>query len=318
VNLEAPADLLRHQLSEGPNAYARWTAARSLAERDDPATLRALSDALADKDEPWMVRGEAARALARVRGDAAFEALKKSAKDRHPKVRRAVAEALGAFRTPAAATVLRDLARTDRSYLVAADAARSLGRTRQPTALKDILSVVDRPSWADCQRAGALDGLAKLRDEDAVPHVLERTRYGIPTRGRRAAVAALASLSDSKQTRRHLEDLLDDKDPHFRIAVVEALVQLGDVKARGPLRRALERELDGRVTRRLREALRDIGEAGSGERKRLGDDVETLRGELHELKTRLAKLEVKKAPPEHKPAPKPLPAPKRARRGRKP
>jgi len=91
---------------------------------------------------------------------------------------------------------------------------------------------------------------------------------------------------------------------HFRIAVVDALVQLGDTKARGPLRRALERELDGRVARRLREALRDIGEAGSAERKRLGDDVETLRGELRELKTRLAKLEVKRTTPDPKPAQK--------------
>jgi aminopeptidase N len=86
--------------------------------------------------------------------------------------------------------------------------------------------------------------------------------------------------------------------------VVDALLQLGDTKARGPLRRALERELDGRVARRLREALRDIGEAGSAERKRLGDDVETLRGELRELKTRLAKLEVKRTTPDAKPVQK--------------
>jgi hypothetical protein len=45
----------------------------------------------------------------------------------------------------------------------------------------------------------------------------------------------------------------------------------------------------------LREALRDIGESGVHERKRLSDDVETLRGELTELKQRLAKLEVKPA-----------------------
>jgi aminopeptidase N len=318
VNLEAPADLLRHQLSEGPNGYARWSAARALADRDDPTTVRALGEALGQRKEAWMVRAEAARALGRTRDGAAFEALRHAAKERHPKVRRAVAEALGAFRTPAAASVLRGLARDDKSYLVAADAARALGRTRQPGAMKDLLAVVDRPSWADCQRAGALDGLSQLRDEAAVPHVLERSRYGVPTRGRRAAVAALAALSDSKQTRQHLEDLLDDADPHFRIAVVDALVQLGDTKARGPLRRALERELDGRVARRLREALRDIGEAGSAERKRLGDDVETLRGELRELKTRLAKLEVKRATPDAKPAPKTRPGrsrrPKRGRR----
>jgi aminopeptidase N len=290
VSLEAPGDFLRHQ----------------------------LSDALARGKDAWMVRAEAARALGRIRGEAAYDALAKAAKEPHPKVRRAVAEALGAFRTTEAASVLRGLARGDKSYLVAADAARALGRTRQPGVMKDLLAVVDRPSWADAQRAGALDGLAQLRDEDAVPHVLERSRYGIPTRGRRAAVAALAALSDSRRTRQHLEDLLDDADPHFRISVVDALVQLGDTKARGPLRRALERELDGRVARRLREALRDIGEAGSTERKRLGDDLETVRGELRELKLRLAKLEVKRAPPDGKSAGKASRArPARARRRRR-
>ncbi len=307
VNLEAPSDFLRHQLADGPSAYAKWTAARSLGERDDPPSLKALADALASRDNAWMVRAEAARALGRVRSEAAFEALAAHVKDAQPKVRRAVVEALGAFRTKAAADVLRGPARSDRSYLVAADAARSLGRTRQPGVLRDLLAVIDRPSWADAQRAGALDGLAQLRDEAALPEVIARSRYGIPTRGRRAAVAALAALSDSRETRRELEDLLDDRDPHFRITVVDALLTLGDTKARGALRRALDRELDGRVARRLREALRDLGESGSTERKRLGDELESLRGELAELKTRFAKIEGKHGG-EHKPAAK-KPAP---------
>jgi aminopeptidase N len=294
VKLEAPADFLRHQLAEGPNARSRWTAARALAERDDARSSDALATSLGTKDEAWMVRGEAARGLGRLRGDAAFDALAAQARDRHPKVRRAVADALGQFRTPRAARTLKLMAEGDRSYLVAAEAARSLGRTRQPGVLKDLARLVDRPSWADARRAGALDGMAQTRDESAVPAVLARSRYGIPTRGRRAAVAALASLSDSRATRRHLEDLLDDGDPHFRITVIDALVQLGDAKARGALRRTLEHELDGRVIRRLREALRDIGEAGTHERKRLGEELETLRDEVTELKQRLAKVEVKR------------------------
>ncbi|HEV8547846.1 MAG TPA: M1 family aminopeptidase [Polyangiaceae bacterium] len=295
VELDAPADFLRRQLEGGPSAYARWTAARSLADRDDLRTVEALAAALASAKEAWMVRAEAARALGRLRGEAAFDALGATAHDKHPKVRRAVAEALGAFRTPAAARILKTLAQSDKSYLVAGDAARALGRTRQPGVLKDLMAVLDRPSWADTQRSGALHGMAELRDESAVPTVMARSRYGVPTRSRRVAVSALAQLSDSRRTREHLEELLDDRDPHFRISVIDALRELGDTKARGALRRALERELDGRVTRRLREALRDLGEAGAHERKRLGDELETVRGELAELKQRLAKLEAKPA-----------------------
>jgi aminopeptidase N len=291
VKLEAPADLLRRQLAGAPTARGRWLAARALAERDDVPTEMALAHTLALESEAWMVRAEAARALGKLRTQGALEALLDQASTRHPKVRRAVAAALGRFQRPEAARRLASLAERDPSYLVAADATRSLGQTRQKGALARLVKLLDRPSWADVRRAGALDGLASLGDDDAVAPVLERTRYGYPQRGRRAAVAALARLSDSKKTREHLVRLLEDGDPHFRIAVIDALASLGDARARGPLRAALERELDGRVARRLREALRDSGESAPKEQKRLGDELESLRGELIALKGRLAVLE---------------------------
>jgi aminopeptidase N len=143
-------------------------------------------------------------------------------------------------------------------------------------------------------RAGALDGMAALRDDGALEVVAKRTRYGVPTRGRRAAVHALASLGEGRKTREQLEELLEDKDPHFKIDVVSALSTLGDNKSRGAMRRALDRELDGRVTRRLREALRDMGDSPTSEKKRLNDELESVRDELTELKNRLAKLEARK------------------------
>jgi aminopeptidase N len=143
--------------------------------------------------------------------------------------------------------------------------------------------------------AGALDGLGSTRDESAVSHVLTHTRYGVPTRGRRAAIAALPRLSEGRKVREHLEDLLDDIDPYLRIDVVAALQSLGDPRARSALRRRLEHELDGRVARRIREALRDLGDSAERERKRLSDELETLRNEFSELKTRMSQLEGKKA-----------------------
>ncbi|HEX7451823.1 MAG TPA: aminopeptidase, partial [Polyangiaceae bacterium] len=173
-----------------------------------------------------------------------------------------------------------------------------LGRTRQAEALPVIVSLLDRSSWAEVSRAGALDALGALRDERALPEVLKRTQYGFPTRGRRAAIGALAQISDGRKVREHLEDLLDDKDPHLKIDVVAALQALGDTKSRGALHRAKERELDGRVVRRLREALRDMGDhKTTAERKRLSDELENVRGELSELKARLSKVEAGKGKP---------------------
>lgn len=314
VTLEAPAEMLRSQLHQGSSARLRWQAAQALAKRFDLPTIEALGKALAKPDETWMVRAEAAAALGKIRGDQALEQLLEHASTAHPKVRRAVARALGAFRDPKAAKALEKLARKDESYLVTSDALRGLGKTRQKHALKVLRELVDKKSWADVSRAGALDGMAALRDEDATDDVMKRTRYGYPTRGRRAAIAALARLTDTRKVRQHLEDLLDDADPHLRIDAVNALVSLGDPRSRGPLRRALEHELDGRVARRIREALRDLGDAGATERKRITDDVESLKNDLQELQLRLNKLEQKKkAKKDHeKPAKAPHEGPAKA------
>jgi len=296
ITVDAPSDMLRTQLTRATRAISRARAAEALSRRDDPPTIAALAACLGSEKEVWMVRAEAARALGKIRSEEAFAALAERVGTEHPKVRRAVAAALGNFRTPEAAKVLEKRAKSDPSYLVEAESVRALGRTRQPEALKVIIPLLDRASWADVARAGAIDGLAALRDERALPEVLERTRYGFPTRGRRAAIAALAQLSEGRKVREHLEDLLEDKDPHLKIDVVAALQNLGDVKARGALHRAKERELDGRVVRRLREALRDMGDGHSGaERKRLNDELETVRSELSELKARLSKIEAGKS-----------------------
>jgi aminopeptidase N len=294
LSLEAPSDMLREQLAHGSNALLRWAAADALSKKHAPATVKALAKSLHNEGEAWMVRVEAARALSKLRSTDALEALLPTATTSHPKVRRAVAAALGAFKQAGAAQALQGLLEDEPSYLVAADAARSLGRTRQPGALETLSAVIDRPSWADVIRAGALDGLSALRDDAALDTVIKRTRYGVPTRGRRAAVRALASLGEGRKTREKLEDLLEDQDPHFKIDVVAALTSLGDGKSRGALRRALDLELDGRVSRRLREALRDLNESPAQDKKRLNDELEALRDELAELKSRLAKLEGRK------------------------
>ncbi|HVK64498.1 MAG TPA: M1 family aminopeptidase [Polyangium sp.] len=298
VRVECPGDMLRAQLVGASTARGRLLAASLMGKLDDPATTRALGASLAKEDEFWGVRAEAASALGDVRSDDALTHLLAHARTGHAKVRRAVAAALGKFRKAQAADALKSLALRDASYLVEAEAARALGATRQSAAFDTLIEVLDRPSWADVVRAGALDGLAALRDERAQAHVLTRTRYGIPTRGRRAAIMALPKLSTDRKVREALEDLLDQADPYLKVDVVRALLDIGDTKSRGPLSRQLERELDGRVRRRIREALRDLGGAGKREAERLREDLEALRGEHAELKARLGKLEALLTPKE--------------------
>ena len=210
----------------------------------------------------------------------------------NPKVRRSIVSALGKFRTAAAVEALKPIALKDPSWLVEAEAARSLGRTHQAAAFDTLLDVLDRPSWADMVSAAAVEGMAALRDERALPHVLARTRYGHPTRVRRAAAVAIPKLSSDRRAREHLEELLDDADPIMRMDVVRALTDLNDARSRNALRTRLDVDLDARVRRRLKETLGVLGT----ERKRdeqIKDDVEKLLYDHADLKARVAKMEAR-------------------------
>jgi len=292
VSLKAAGDMLRAQLSQAPTARGRWLAAQALAGLDDPATIESLGRTLADEEAFWGTRAECAAALGKLRARESFDALKAALHTGHPKVRRAVLDALGRFRTTDALEAMRPLALRDDSYLVEAEAARSLGKTRQPAAFDTLVDLLDRASWFDVVRAGAIDGLAALRDERAVPHMATLVRYGHPPRARRAAVMSLPKLASDRKTRETIEQLLDDGDPLLRVEVVRALGELGDAKARPSLRDRLEVDLDPRVRRRIREVLRDLAEPRRAT-EQLREELEKLQGDHAEFKARMAKLEAR-------------------------
>ena len=292
VTVKAPADMLRHQLAEAKTGRGRWLAAIALDKSDDPVTIEALVTRLTDEKEFWGVRAHAAEALGKIRARECEAALLAARDTKHPKVRRAVMRALGRFKTTTAAEALKPKALRDASYLVEAEAARSIGKTRQTSAYDVLLDVVNRPSWADVIAMGAIDGLAALRDDRALPHLYARTRYGHPSRVRRAAVLAIPKLATDRRAREHLEELVEDGDPILRIDVVRALSDLGDAKARGALRARAEVDLDPRVRRRIREVLRDLG-SEKKQNEQIKDDLEKLQTEHRELKARLATIEAR-------------------------
>ncbi len=293
VSAKAPNDMLKKQLEKAPTARGRWLAAYALSKTDDAPTISALSARIADEREFWGVRAAVAEALGGIRGDAAQTALEKGLSAKHPKVRRASAAALGAFKNQRASDALKKKALKDESYLVEGEATRSLGRTKESAGFDTIVEALDRSSWADVVRVGAIDGLAALRDERGAPHVLSRLKYGHPTRARRASVMAVPKLMTDRKGREALEDLLDDSDPYLRIDVARALSEYGDTKARGALHERLGVDLDPRVRRRIREALRDLG----GDSKRALDNVreelDKTNNEAHELRARIVQLETR-------------------------
>ncbi|MGZ3429860.1 MAG: HEAT repeat domain-containing protein [Polyangia bacterium] len=295
-------ELWTAQLAGAERAIDRVRAARALGKAGSPTAIAALVKSMRD-DASWIVRGEAGLALGAIKTDGARDAIAAAvAGEPHPKARRHLVKALGAFRNDErAADALEPTLARDASYFVEAESAMSLAKTRSPRAFDKLVATMTRPSYLDVIQSMCLSGMAELRDERGIDIALAASRYGKPVIGRRAAIAVLGTLgaefaAHKRRVRETLIELLDDRDFRARIAAVEALRVLGDPDAVGALKRAEGKDLDGRVRRRAREVARKLAEGSAQEEqvKSLRDAVEKLQDEHRELKERMMKLEARK------------------------
>ena len=324
------------QLAKAQLAVDRVHAARALGDKPDEAGVAALRAAL-ESDAFWAVRSAAATALGKTRRQDALDALLASRKQALPKVRRAVAAALGEFRIDfwpgnerAAATLEQWTKDGDPSYFVEAAAALALGRTRSPRAVEILTPVLSRHAFLDVIRSQALEGLGATADEAAYPIVEAAIHRAASFQARRAAVMALGHLAEgtanARRARERLEACLFDPDFRVRMDAASTLAELGDARSITAIDRARAGELDGRAKRRFRNAILRLREKGSTEDKlhKLGDELERLRSDSSLMRERLEKLEAATKPSDegptgkgHVPSPAKRPRPGGHRTGRK-
>jgi len=285
--IDKPEPVWLQELASATLGLDRAAAAAALAKRGGRAAEAALIAALSD-DKFWATRGAAAAGLAKIRNATARDALIKRLRGEvHPRARRAIARALGEFvlDAEAGAALAQLVDKGDPSYFVEAEACLALGKTRTPRAGELLRKAAGRDSFTDVIRQHAYRGLAEARDDSALGLLADGIRWGHPAQGRRAAAGALAQLMrgrrdrEARDVRERLELLLSDQDFRVQAAAVEALSVIGDPAAIPPLRRLIERELDGRLRRRAKEVARDLEEGAP-----IAEDVRRLRDELGELR----------------------------------
>jgi aminopeptidase N len=321
IKLKKPRALWERQLQAAHLGVDRVLAARALAEMPEPSAVVALGAAL-ESDSFWSVRAAAAAALGKTRRQDALDALLRARAQENPRVRRAVAAALGDFvitHAPGnqrAAELLEGwVVAGDASCFVEAAAALALGRTRSPRAVAVLPGVLSRNSFQDMIRARAIEGLGATGDEAALPLVEAVFAPGASIYARRAAVAALARLAEGtlhvRRARERIEGWLADPDFRVRMESASALALLADGRAVPAIEAALHAELDGRAKRRMREAIIELREKGKPDEKlrKLSQEVERLSGEATRLRERLEGLENKRRPSVTPSAPSPGGAP---------
>ncbi|MHB8417694.1 MAG: M1 family aminopeptidase [Myxococcales bacterium] len=285
--IRKPLELWLAELREGPTAVSRGRAARAVGRAVAVGAVPALREAML-RDPFWWVQAQAAGALGEIRGPQALEALGEGLAVPHPKARRAVVRALGQFRDPRAAELLRAPAAGDPSYFVEGEALKALARTRAPGSRAAAVAGLERESWQSTVRALALEGLGEARDAEALPAVLQRLRDGEPTPARVAATRALGKLGEGqREAADRLALLLEDPDFYVRLAACEAVVDARASAARPALERLLRRDPSGRVQRAAIEALARLG---AGEPTPWRADLDALRAEVSGLRAEVAEL----------------------------
>lgn len=225
VEFPKPSTMWEAQLSD-ENVLQRIEAVQELARGRSDRAVEVLSGYL--KREPyWGARAEAARALGKMRTPAALELLRRAAESKHPKVRRAVIQALGEFRAPALAPLFESVFRRDPSYLVSAEALRALAATRHPSARRAIARALETDSWNETIRTAAVDAIAEFEGKAAS---LERfLKPGTPPQIKAAAIRHLARLGKGDaSTARRIESFLDDRSRAVPIQALRSLAELGD------------------------------------------------------------------------------------------
>ena len=297
LDLDVGEPALRKLLLEAPFTIARIDAAAALAKRPAQQNVEALTTALlaaTGAGDHWTVQVEVAAALGRIGTDACFDALRQGLELPHAKVRRAAATALGAFPTDAAAELLAGhFANGDASYLVEAELARSLGRTRRPQAFEVLRAGLDQASWNETIRVGVFDGLAALGDAralDAVAPFLARHHHLLARCG---AVRCLAAFrSEPAGALERLAPYVHDRMWRFALTMAASLEQLGDSRAIATLRQVGDAWDDGRIQRRVVEGIRILREASATGNQIDGfkDDIAAMERRQRDLEERLGRV----------------------------
>ncbi len=312
VVLEYPMPELKAQLQHDPDPISRLWAVEAIAKKGGLEAVKILSKAL-QTDLFWAVRAEISKNLVNVKLDQAIAGVLLGLKDSEARVRRATVEALAQVKTPASYEALKSVVEQgDASYYVEASALRSLGNVaasrlsdapEEETVLSLLKSVLkERQGWNEVVRSGAIGALSQLKTSEAALNVvLHYTTIGVPQPLRLAAIRALGVIS-SGQTNVNLERILErlqelSRETFFltQVAVAFALGQMETTKAIGILQALADQTPDGRVRRIAEESVQTVQkQAGSDKAvKQLREEVDQLKKDNQELKSRLESLEAK-------------------------
>jgi len=250
-----PAAMWKAQLVD-ENILSRVEAVDEISGWKAPEAATLLEKAFA-VEKFWWGRGRIAKALGKMRIPEATNILLKYAKDKHPKVRRAIIEALGELKQTELAPLFIETFHHDESIFVASHALTALAATHDTKARRLVTEALNIDSWDESIRTAAVNASAELGCE--VKTMEGFLKPGIPRQLKVAALMNLSRLGRGDQLlRKKIETMIDDKNQIVSYTAVKALAKLGDPLSVPGLRRRLSSATNSIFRSILDDAIRSL------------------------------------------------------------
>jgi len=282
------------QLAHDGDVMCRARAAEALAEfhRDEDARDALLAGLAGDKF--WGVREQAAKSLAKFRGEKPRGGLLAAAKtDQKSFVRRAAIQSLKKYSHKTTLAALREIIETDRSYYAVAEALKALAALDRKNARADLLAALPRRSHREVILQAAAEGLAQVGGRESLAKLLEILKEPSAPERRIAVLKGIAKLGGSEPAViTAIKGQLSDSRSKVRKAAIEALGESENAAALDLLTGLRGAEKDPRLAQAIDRAA-DKLRAGQKKLDRLQRQLEELRRANRDLETRLKKLEEK-------------------------
>ncbi|MBI5629347.1 MAG: HEAT repeat domain-containing protein [Elusimicrobia bacterium] len=240
LDFQKPQAHWRHQLLEAPRAQSRLEAARDVARWRGEGSVSLLEKA-ARRESFWGAGTEMIRALGSIESEKAFAALKGLLKLEHPKMRRAAVDALGAYKRPENAKIFLSLSSADASLHVRSAACRALGALQDKRFSGTLKRNLGKDSYRGILSSGALQGLALTR----APGLLQTLHKAcLPPRSYWGRLSAMRALSEyapmAAEVVPWLCEMSSDPDERINLAAIHLLGELEDFRALDTLAKALK------------------------------------------------------------------------------
>ena len=232
-----------------PSLEVQAAAAEALGQCGDARAVEPLLERLKSNDEAILLR--AISALRRLKDPRAAQALLGLLNDERDVVRQRAVDTLGSVGDAEIAQRLEQVLKYDRSELVRANAAKSLGAIGDPGSIDALVDALHDEFPIRCR---AVVSLGVLHDDAALPAISALLRDPAPEI-RYHAVGALMEVNPPNALSL-IEPLIDDPNSMVRRGVAKALEKLGDPRAAELLEDSAKRKL----SRRMRDARKGLRE----------------------------------------------------------